>query len=100
MINESLELFALRGQWNIQTEILVSIWIYGSGKHGNSQAGNKYFGVFGTQRETKTLKINEIIRGVFVKGKEKSLITDLWGTQTFKGWSLEEEYAEHFFETK
>lgn len=31
-----------------------------------------------------------------VKGKEKSLITGLWGTLAFKGWSLGEEYAKPF----
>lgn len=34
-----------------------------------------------------------------VKGKEKSLITGLWGTG-FKGWSLGEEYAKPFSENK
>lgn len=72
-------------------KVPVSIWVYGSGEHGNSWARNKYFGVFGTLRIVKTLKMKEIIQGVFVKGKEKSLVTDLWGTLIFKGWSLEEE---------
>ena len=81
-------------------KVPVSIWMCGSGEHGDSWAGNKYFGIFDTLRIAKTLKMKEIIQGVFVKGKEKSLVTDLWGTLIFKGWSLEEEYTKHFYEHK
>lgn len=46
VMNKPLDLLTLRSHWNPQIEIPVSIWICGSGQHGNSWAGNKYFGVF------------------------------------------------------
>ena len=44
------------------------------------------------------MRLNEVIQGVFVKGKGRVPVADLWGTLTGEGWSCEEQYVKHFSE--
>lgn len=60
MINESLDVLTWRSQWNTQVEIPISILICGSGQHGNSWAGNTYFGILQHTETAKTWRINDI----------------------------------------